>query len=267
MIHDREVAILGVGMHPWGMFHEKDFAELAVTAIREALQDADMDCRIFTETLRPYARYRKEFTTEQVLNSPMVCYPLRLYEICATSQGAAAIILGSIDVARKRTTKPIILATASVGSPLYGDSTLRLITVSASAKETAPYFSEAVTASKRAFEEAGIGPEDIDVAEIPDNSSWHELEYLEVDGFCKPGEAGHLLDEGYTGIGGKLLLNMSGGMASFGEVTAAQGLQQVCDNVKQMRGTAPYQVPKPVKTAFCQTYGGFGNNSVAILKC
>ena len=392
----REVAVLGIGMHPWGMFPEKDFGELAVTAISEALQDADMDWRdiqfmgsgvdcwrgmpglhsgneiafrlgetgipiinvsnacatgVFTlkavydqvrlgafdiaiavgtgkspggffplvpavtpfpldmEVLRwkvglpnpaywamymmrrikeygdteqmlarikvksskggvanPYARYHKEFTMEEVLNSPMVCYPLRLYEICATSQGAAAVILGSMDVAKRRTTQPITLAAAAVGSPLYGDSTLRLVTVSASAKETAPYFSEAVTASRNAFEEAGIGPEDIDIAEIPDNSSWHELEYLEVDGFCKPGEAGRLLEEGFTDIGGRLPLNMSGGMASFGEVTGAQGLQQLCDNVKQMRGTAPYQVPKPVKAAFCQTYGGFGNNSVAILK-
>jgi acetyl-CoA acetyltransferase len=172
-----------------------------------------------------------------------------------------------MDMARKRTTKAIEVAAAAVGSPLYGDSTLRLLTVSASAKESAPYFSEAVTASRRAYEEAGIGPEDIDIAELPDNSSWHELEYFEADGFCKPGEAGRLLNEGYSDIGGRLPVNMSGGMASFGEVTGAQGLQQVCDCARQMRGTAPYQVPKQVKTAFCQTYGGYGNNSVAILKC
>jgi len=397
MKYGREVAILGIGMHPWGMFPEKDFTELGVHAILEALKDADLEwkdiqfmgcgvdqwrgtsgiyagneiafrlgetgisiinvsnaCATSVYTLKtacdqirlgdydiaiavgggkspggmlpllspatpapldiqvlswklglpnpafwamymmrrmkeygdteemmakikvkasksgvvnPYARYRREFTMEEVLNSPLVCYPLRLYEICATSQGAAAVIVGSMDVAKRHTAKPITIAAAATGTPLYGDSTLRLRTVSVGAKETAPFFSEAVTASKRAFEEAGVGPEDIDIVEVPDNSSFHELQYFEVDGFCKPGEAGHLVDEGYTDFGGKLPVNMSGGMASFGEVTNAQGLQQVCDCVKQMRGTAPRQVEKQVKTAFCQTYGGGGNNSVAILKC
>jgi acetyl-CoA acetyltransferase len=215
----------------------------------------------------PYARYRRVFTLEEVLNSPMVCYPLRLYEICATSQGAAAIILGSTDEAKKRTTKPVTIAGATIGSPLWGDSTLRLSTVSVNAKETAPYLSEGWVAARRAFDEASIGPEDIDIAEIPDNSPWHELAYFEADGFCQLGEAGHLVAEGYTDFDGKLPVNMSGGMASFGEVTCAQGLQQVIDCVKQMRGTAPRQLNKPVKTAFCQTYGGAGNNSVAIIKC
>ena len=215
--------------------------------------------------LNPLARYHKLFTIDEVLKSPMVCYPLRLYEICATSQGAAAVIVGSKEAAQRLGKKPITVAACTAGSPIYGDSTLRLRTVSTISKETGPYFSEAVSASRRAFEEAGIGPEDIDVAEIPDNSSWHELEYFEVDGFCKPGEAGRLVNEGYTDLGGKLPVNMSGGMASYGEVTNAQGLQQVCDMVRQLRGVATRQVTG-AKTAFCQTYGGGGNNSVAILK-
>jgi acetyl-CoA acetyltransferase len=396
---DREVAILGVGMHPWGMFPEKDDSELGVYAILEALKDADLSWRdiqfmgagvdfwraglgmhsgneiafrlgetgipiinvcnacatsvfsmkIVCDQIRsgvcdigiavgagkspggffpmiptvtpepkfpvdyvdlswrvgtagpafwamymmrrmkeygdteemlakvkveeskggavnPYARFRKVFTIEEVLNSPMVYYPLRLYEICATSQGAAAVILGSMDIAKKRTIKPIKVAAAATGSPLFGDSTLRVFTVSVDAREKAPYFSEAHVAARRAFEEAGIGPEDIDFLELPDNSSWHVLNYLEVDGFCKPGEAGHLLMEGYFDVvGGKLPIGVSGGKASFGEVTTAQGLQQVCDATKQLRGHAPLQVDG-AKAAFCQTYGGWGNNAVAILK-
>ncbi|MBI4285022.1 MAG: hypothetical protein HY670_03855 [Chloroflexi bacterium] len=395
MKYGREVAVLGIGMHPWGMFPDKDFTELGAHAIREALQDAGLEwqdiqfmgsgidqwrgtsglwagneialrfgeigipiinvsnacatgvysLKVVCDQIRlgdydiglaigagkspggmfplispatpvpadvqvvswkiglpnpsfwamymmrrmldygdteemlakikvksskggtanPYARYRKEYTIQEVLASPMVCYPLRLFEICATSQGAAAVILGSLDVARRLGKKPITVAAATAGSPLYGDSTLRLRTISSSARETGPYFSEAITASRRAFEEAGIGPEDIDIAEIPDNSGWHELQYFELDGFCKPGEAGHLVNEGYTDIGGKLPVNMSGGMASYGEVTNAQGLQQVCDMVRQLRDQASRQVPG-VKTGFCQTYGGGGNNSVAILK-
>jgi acetyl-CoA acetyltransferase len=399
MQQGKEVAVLGVGMHPWGMFPEKDTAELSVYAILEALKDADLEWKdiqfmgsgvdfwrgtighysgneiafrlgetglpiinicnacatsVFTMKMvcdqirmgacdiaiavgggkspggffpaipystpsppfpaneeelswkigmggpafwamymvrrmkeyndteemlakvkveeskggavNPYARFRREFTMEEVLKSAMVYYPLRLYEICATSQGAAAVILGSMDVARRRTAKPITVGAASMGSPLFGDSTLRVFTVSSNTKETAPYYSEGYVAARRAFEEAGIGPEDIDIIELPDNSSWHVLNYLEVDGFCKPGEAGHRLMEGYFDWGGKQAVGMSGGKASFGEVTTAQGLQQVCDCVKQLRGQAPRQV-EGAKTAFCQTYGGYGNNAVAILKC
>ena len=394
----REVCVLGVGMHPWGMFPDKDDAELGIHAIVEALKDADMSWKdiqfmgsgvdmwrgavgmhsgneiafrlgergipiinvcnacatsVFTMkavcdqirlgacdigiavgagkspggffpqsppvtpspafpadyvelswrigtagpsfwamymmrrmkeygdteemlakvkveeskggAVNPYARYRKVFTMEEVLNSPMVYYPLRLYEICPTSQGAAAVILGSKDIAKRRTTKPITVAAASIGSPLFGDSTMRVFTVSVDARETAPYYSEAYVAARRAFEEAGIGPEEIEIAELPDNSSWHVLNYLEVDGFCKEGEAGHLLMEGYFDLEGKLPVGVSGGKASFGEVTTAQGLQQVCDSTLQLRGQAPRQV-EGAKTAFCQTYGGWGNNAVAILK-
>ncbi|MFH1651135.1 MAG: lipid-transfer protein [Chloroflexota bacterium] len=218
--------------------------------------------------VNPYARYKREFTLEEVLNSPLVCYPLRLYEICATSQGSAAIILGSVEKAKQLGINPIItIEAAAVGSPLWGDSTLRLAEVSSRANEKAPYYSEGWVAARRAFEEAGMGPEDMDMAEIPDNSPWHELESFETDGFCKAGEAGKLVREGYTDYHGKLPVNMSGGMASFGEVTNAQGLQQVIDCAKQMRGNAPRQLEKKVKTAFCQTYGGQGNNSVAIIKC
>jgi len=217
--------------------------------------------------VNPYARYRREFSLEEVLNSPMVCYPLRLYEICATSQGAAAIILGSVDKAKQLGINPIItIAAAATGSPLWGDSTIRLDTVSATAAESAPFFSEGWVAAHRTFEEAGMGPEDMDIAELPDNSPWHELEYFETDGFCKPGEAGKLVREGYTDFNGKLPVNMSGGMASYGEVTNAQGLQQVIDCVKQMRGTAPRQLEKKINTAFCQTYGGAGNNGACIIK-
>lgn len=395
MKHGRDVVVLGIGMHPWGMFPDKDMAELASVAIKEALEDSglrwnqiqfisagvdqwrgtsglwsgneivfrfgetgvpiinvsnacatgvyvlkvacdqvrvgDVDIALAigagkspggmfpvvspitqvpldvqmlawkiglpnpafwamymmrrmkeygdTEEMiayakvrssragavNPYARYRKVFTMEEVLNSAKVCYPLRLYEICATSQGAAAVIVGTREIAQRLGRKIVQVAACSAGSPIYGDSTLRLRTFSVGAQETAPYFSEAVSSSRRAFEEAGMGPSDIDVAEIPDNSGWHEMAYLEADGFCEIGTAGRLQLEGYFDKGGKMPVNMSGGMASYGEVTNAQGLQQVCDMTKQLRGVAPYQIDG-VKTAFCQTYGGGGNNSVAILK-
>lgn len=217
-------------------------------------------------SLNPKARYRKEFTLEEVLNSPMVADPLRLYEICATSDGAGAVVLCSVDVARKYTTKPIIIAASSLGSSLYGDPTARIPSLGITAKPTAPIISESAMAAKAAYEQAGIGPEDIDFVELPDNSSWHYLQYLETLGFCKEGESHHLLDEGATALGGKIPVCVSGGFSSFGEATSAQGFMQINELVCQLRGQAGERQVEGAKAGMAEVYGAAGNNSALILK-
>lgn len=215
----------------------------------------------------PNARYRKAFTLEEVLLSPMVCDPLRLYEICATSDGAAAVVLCSTDMAKKLSSnKPIKIAACSLSSGEYGDPTIRIPLLSTTARPTAPILSESALAAKRAFEQAGLGPEDVDFVELPDNSSWHELQYLETMGFCKEGESERLLDSGETEIGGRLPVCPSGGFSSFGEATTAQGLLQIHEAVLQLRGQAGARQVKDAKVAMCQVYGAQGNNSAAILK-
>jgi len=216
--------------------------------------------------LNPNARYQKEFTVEDVMNSPMVCDPLRLYEICATSDGAAAAVVCNMDVARRYTTKPITVAAVSLASSQYGDATIRVPLLSAPATALAPLLSESVVAAKMAFEQAGIGPEDVDFVELPDNSSWHYLQYIETMGFCSPGEAERLLDEGATQIGGSLPICPSGGSASFGEAVAAQGLAQVCELVWQLRGQAGARQVEGARVGMSEVYGAQGNNSAAILK-
>jgi acetyl-CoA acetyltransferase len=216
--------------------------------------------------LNPMARYKKEYKVDEILKSPIVCDPLRLYMITATSDGAAAAVLCSMDVARKHTTKPIIVAAASVGSCQYGDTTLRLGVVSAPAKAQAPLISESAAASRMAYKQAGIGPEDIDFVELPVNSSWHYLQYLETLGFCGPGEADHLLDEGATQIGGRIPVCPSGGVASFGEAIAAQGLAQVYEVVSQLRGRSGARQVEGAKVGMAQTYGMLGNSGTVILK-
>ena len=217
--------------------------------------------------LNPNARYRKVFTVEEVLNSAMVCDPLRLYEICATSDGAAAAVLCSMDKAKKYTSKPIIIAGVGLGSSVYGDISSRLGVLCVPAKEEAPFLSESAMASKMAYEKAGVGPESIDFVELPDNSSWHYLQYLETLGFCGPGEADHLLDEDAFQIGGKLPVCPSGGVSSFGEALTAQGLAQICEVVWQLRGDARARQVEGAKVGMSQTYGMFGNSGCAILKC
>ena len=216
--------------------------------------------------LNPFATYKRVFTEEEVLNSPMVCDPLRLYEICATRDGAAAAILCSMDKANQYTTKPVRIAGVGLGSSQYGDPTIRLGLLFAPAKAEAPLVSESAMSAKMAYEMAGIGPKDLDFVELPDNSSWHYLQYIETLGLCGPGEADRLLDEGETMIGGKIPVCPSGGAAAFGEAIAAQGLAQICELVEQLRGDCGARQVEGAKVGMSQTYGMLGNSAAAILK-
>ena len=215
----------------------------------------------------PLARYRKVFTLEEVLNSAVVCYPLRLYEICATSDGGGAVILSSMEVARRYTSRPVILAAATLGNLVYGDPTVQIGShVAYKVNSSVPMASEVVQSSRKAYEEAGIGPEELDFAELPDNSSWHELMYMEALGFCGPGEAERLLDDGATELAGRLPINASGGFASFGEAVAAQGLLQVYEIVRQLREQAGPRQVQGAKVGFGQVYGAQGNAGTVIVK-
>lgn len=214
----------------------------------------------------PYARYRKAYTVEEVLASPMVCEPLRLLEICATSDGAGAVILCSMDVARKLTNKPITIAAATTSHAQYGDGTVHLTAVSYHGTQETPVASEGHLSARAAYEQAGIGPEDIDVVELPDNSAWHYLTHLECLGFAKEGEADRLVEDGETAIGGKIPCCTSGGFASFGETTAAMGEFQVCELVWQLRGTANARQVPGAKVGMAQLYGGNANSTAIILK-
>ncbi len=110
------------------------------------------------------------------------------------------------------------------------------------------------------------GPEDIDFVEVPDNSSWHYLQHLEMMGFCGPGEAEQLLDEDDTIIGGKLPVRPSGGASSFEEAVAAQGLLQTSALAEQLRGQVGPRQVEGAKVGMGQAYGQLGNSASAILK-
>ncbi|MFC1929669.1 hypothetical protein ACFLW6_02225 [Chloroflexota bacterium] len=217
--------------------------------------------------LNPNARYRKEFTIEEVLNSTMVVDPLRLFEICATSDGAAAVVMCSMDKARKYTTKPLTIAGVGLGSRQYGDPTDSpgMVALPPTATDV-PLLSESYNAARNAYRYAGIGPEDIDFLELPDNSSWHYLQYPETLGFWGPGESEHMLDEGETMKGGKLPICPSGGFAAFGEATAAQALAQLCEVVWQLRGDSGERQVEGAKVGMAQSYGLFGSSGSIVVK-
>jgi len=215
----------------------------------------------------PNARYKRAFTKEEVLASPIVCEPLRLFEICATSDGAAAIILTSLDNAKKYTDKPLLIEGLSLGSASFGDPTVILTYLSSYPRPGVPPLSESRNAIASAYKQAGRQPTDIELIELPDNSPWHYFAYLDIILDLEYGEAEKLLRRGDTDVpDGKIPVCPSGGFGAFGEATVAQGLWQVIEIAIQLRGEAGgRQVKNNPKVGLAQSYGYAGNNAVCIL--
>ncbi len=215
----------------------------------------------------PYARYKKAFTKEEVLNSPIVCEPLHLYEICATSDGAGAVILTSLDIAKKYTKKPLLVEAVTVGTTSFGDPTVRLLSMSALPKPGVLPLTESRNSIAAVYKQSGRKPEDLDIVELPDNSSWHYLAYLDCIFGLQPGEAEKMLRSGDTDpIDGKIPVCTGGGFGASGEAVVAQGLLQICELAMQLRRDADgWQVKKDAKVGLAQTYGYAGNNAACIL--
>lgn len=217
----------------------------------------------------PYARYRKVFTMEEIQASKYIAEPLRLFEICATSDGAAAVIVTTLDKAKKYNKKPLLVKAITIGTPTFGDPTIRLTFCSAYPRPGVPDLSESRNAIKAIYKMSGFQPADIDIIELPDNSSWHYLVYLECILNLKTGEADKMLMSGKVHpITGELPVCSGGGVAAQGEAVVAQGLSQVCQLVRQMRGEAGDGQVKKAKLdkGLAQTYGYAGNNAACILQ-
>ncbi|MGQ0466703.1 MAG: lipid-transfer protein [Sporichthyaceae bacterium] len=193
----------------------------------------------------PRARFRSESTVADVFASPMVSDPLHLLEICAVSDGAAAIVLGSEAAARRLGVPLVRVAGSAVATGRFGDPAIRVPTVSQNVGLLdVPHTSEVAGAVAGALHAAGLGTADVDLLEMADNTAWHVLAWPESFGFLEPGQADWMLERGEFGIAGKLPINPSGGFLSFGEATTAQGVLQVCELVWQLRGQAGQrQVP------------------------
>jgi len=210
------------------------------------------------------ARFRQEFTLEDVLNSPLVSYPLRLYEICPVSDGAAAVVLCSAEEARKRSTKPVWVASSTVATSRFDDGIPRgLATV---VPPGITHHSEAAACVRGALESADAAPRDVDLVELQDNTVYYELAFPEEWGMCEPGEAESLVERGETLPTGRLPINPSGGFLCFGEATTAMGVFQVCELAWQLRGESGTRQVPDAKVGLAQTLGLGGNASAAVLK-
>ncbi|MFF6887203.1 lipid-transfer protein [Streptomyces sp. NPDC012421] len=217
--------------------------------------------------LNPYARYRKPVTPEEVAASAVVADPLRLLDICATSDGGAALVLSSLDFARRHGhPDPVRIRAVSTVSPTYPRTVLDLpdIATDSTTAVTPPPHPLRASIARAAYEEAGLGPGDLSLAEVYDLSTALELEWYEDIGLCGRGEGAKLLRDGATRLGGALPVNASGGLASFGEAVPAQAIAQVCELTWQLRGTAGDRQVPGARAGITANQGLFGHGSAVV---
>ncbi|MGM9386601.1 lipid-transfer protein [Streptomyces antibioticus] len=217
--------------------------------------------------LNPHARYRARVTAEEVAASAVVADPLRLLDICATSDGGAALVLSSMEFARRHgAVDPVRIRAVSTVTPCYPATVLDLPDIATDSSLAVEPAGETFRASiaRAAYEEAGVGPEDLSLAEVYDLSTALELQWYEDLGLCGDGEGAKLLREGATAPGGRIPVNTSGGLASFGEAVPAQAIAQVCEVTWQLRKQAGDRQIAHARVGITANQGLFGHGSAVI---
>lgn len=217
--------------------------------------------------LNPDAMFQKPVELEDVLASRVVSEPLHLWMLCSPNEGAAAVVLTSRDPGESRSAKRVLLAGASLRSHLPG-AVLSESTPLAGLVEDVqhPIPSPTTLAAQAAFEEAGIGPDELDVVECQDTDAARELLSYEEIGLCAVGGSAELVEDGSTRLGGRLPVNPSGGLLAKGEPLGASALGQVVELVRQLRGECANRQVEGARTALSHTVGRGANAGVVILK-
>jgi len=204
----------------------------------------------------PKAHLHKEVNVDAVLNSFMVSTPLQLHDCCPFSDGAAAVVLASEEVAKKLTDKPVYIT--GVGQASSGPL--------CSQQEYLPRLRTREISSKQAYDMAGLTPQDIDVCELHDCFSIASLIAAESLGFFEFGKAAEAWEKGEAGIGGKIAINPSGGLKSKGHPIGATGAGQVYEIVKQIRGEVEKERQvEGAKIGMTDTLGGDGGTLVNLI--
>jgi len=208
------------------------------------------------------AMYQKETSVEEVLASRVVCEPLHLFMLCSPNEGAAALVLRRADLAAEAP-KPVTLAAAVLRSHIPGPVLSESTPLSGLANDEVP--APTTIAATAAYEEAGLGPQDLDVVECQDTDAARELGSCEELGLCEPGGSAAFLDSGAMELGGRLPVNPSGGLLSKGEPLGASALGQIVELVRQLRGECGPRQVVGARTALSHTVGRGANAGVVIL--
>src|SRR5205807_7627952 len=169
---------------------------------------------------------------------------------------------------RGHTTSPVRVAAVSTVTPRFPNTVVDMpdFATDSAAAVAPPESSFRDSIAEAAYEEAGIGPDDLDLAEVYDLSTALELDWYENIGLCKPGEAERLLNDGDTAIGGRIPVNPSGGLACFGEAVPAQAIAQVCELTWQLRGEATGRQVEGARVGLTVNQGLFGHGSSVIAR-
>lgn len=196
-------------------------------------------------TLNPLSQYRNDLSIDEVLASRLIVWPLTLPMCAPISDGAAAAVVCHADYLKKLGKRRAVRIAASV--------------LASGSDRRADEWDKAMCriAAFKAYEQAGIGPEDVSLAEVHDASAFAEILQTENLGFCAPGEGGHLAASGATSLGGRIPVNPSGGLESKGHPIGATGLGQVFELVQQLRGEAGERQVADARFAIAENGGGF----------
>ena len=211
--------------------------------------------------LNELAWRRQPMSEEEILAAPYLNYPLTKFMYCAPDEGAGAVVLCRRDLASKYSDSPVHIAAAELRTRRSG-----AFEVSSPSLPAAASPSPTVYASAAAYEKAGIGPDDVHVAQLQDTDAGSEVIHLAENGFCADGDQEKLIADGHTEIGGKLPVNTDGGLMANGEPIGASGLRQIHEIVLQLRGRAgARQIPGPHSVGYTHLYGSPGTGAVTIL--
>lgn len=203
---------------------------------------------------------RQPLSEEQIANGPMLSNPLTQYMFCSPGEGAVALIVAKAEIAHRYTDTPVYLKAATLRSRQFGSFEVFSPWLSVERGN-----SPSVDAAKACFQAAGIGPDEVDVAQIQDTESGAEIMHMAECGLCADGEQEELIQTGATEIGGEMPINTDGGCLANGEPIGASGLRQVYENVLQLRGAAGARQVTDPKVAFSHVYGAPGISACTIL--
>jgi acetyl-CoA acetyltransferase len=195
--------------------------------------------------LNPKAQFRKEISIETVLRSPYVADPLKLFDCCPFTDGGAAVVLASEDVARTRNNPVWVLATEAAADTMFIHEKPDLSRITATER-----------AAARAYQHARRTPADVDVVELHDCFTIAEIVATEGLGFFEPGGGAVAAEKGVTSLGGKIPVNPSGGLKSKGHPIGATGAAQITEIVTQLRGAAGARQVEGARTGLVHTLGG-----------
>ncbi len=209
----------------------------------------------------PLAWRRKPLSEDEILAAPTLNHPLTQYMYCAPDEGAAAVVLCRGDRAREFTPAPVYVRACTLRSRRFGAFEVQALSLPAISVP-----SPTVDAALAAFAEAGIGPEDVAMAQMQDTDAGSEVIHMAENGLCAHGDQERMLADGDTEIGGRIPINTDGGLIANGEPIGASGLRQIHELVHQLRGTAgERQVPGDPRVGLAQVYGSPGASAVTIL--